>query len=517
MRETIGLQSDWWVSPSAGDARLAAAGDGFSVADLELASEPDNHPRRLSLREAVGTCGWRDLPRQGETKPETPSGYAHGSPPSTPPKPRRVPTQWLTYARRLAIPAGWAGQRVFLNLDNVRYHVTAWINDRQVAHYRGGLEPHRLDITDAVTPGGTALLTLTVGDSGVSALRPFDTSNYTGTRLPTCKEIENNLVHPVVYGGADRAVGQVSVETAPAVRTEYVFADPRVSAGELRFHVCLANDSDRPRRVRVCSEALDGRPLLHRRVQLPPRSTQTVQRNVAWPDAIRWDLDNPHLYTVVTVIEEDGAVLDTHTDSFGFREFTVNGHSFYLNGRKIHLHGQSGHTSPDTDWMSLDEKIAYLRAWKERGHITHFRLHARPQHREWVVAADRVGLLVTTETALWTTGYHSFDWVGSEEACAGNVCNHFLEALVRRDRNNPSVVIWSLSNEMSPITPFDLENPKMAALTRVLLRAIAAARAEDGSRFIQMSSAMDFLGHLELYNLHYPKNWQAFPDYPHTA
>ncbi|HOF89746.1 MAG TPA: glycoside hydrolase family 2 TIM barrel-domain containing protein, partial [Armatimonadota bacterium] len=135
----------------------------------------------------------------------------------------------------------------------------------------------------------------------------------------------------------------------------------------------------------------------------------------------------------------------------------------------------------------------------------------------WVEAADRVGMLITTETALWTTGFHSFDWVGSEDACFENVRNHFLEALVRRDRNRPSVVIWSLSNEMSPITPFDLEHPKMAAMTRVFDRIIAETEAEDDSRVIQMSSAMDFIGRLKMYNLHYPKNWQAFPDYPHTA
>jgi hypothetical protein len=70
---------------------------------------------------------------------------------------------------------------------------------------------------------------------------------------------------------------------------------------------------------------------------------------------------------------------------------------------------------------------------------------------------------------------------------------------------------------MSPITPFDLENPKMAALTRVFERILALAEAEDDSRIIQMSSALDFLGRLRVYNLHYPKTWGAFPDYPPTA
>ncbi|MCX7935272.1 MAG: hypothetical protein N3A66_08450, partial [Planctomycetota bacterium] len=71
------------------------------------------------------------------------------------------------------------------------------------------------------------------------------------------------------------------------------------------------------------------------------------------------------------------------------------------------------------------------------------------------------------------------------------------------------------------ITPWDLSDPrlgpKMRAMTRVFERIIAAAKREDASRVLQMSSAMDFLGRLAMYNLHYPKPWQSYPDYPHTA
>jgi len=522
VRASKRLQHGWTVSASAKDAALAATRPNWAVDQLEYATEPDNHPQRMDLADALGGLGPKYGRRdagKADRKILAPAGLAHGSPGAddTGETPRRVPSHFLSYAKQVAIPHSWAGHTVRLLLDNTRYHVTVQVNGRKVAGYVGGLEPHRIDITRHVTPGEPALLLITVGDSGVSGHRRFDPYDYTGTRLPTCDEIENNLTHPVIYGGSNRAVGQVTLEAVPPVRTEYVFADPKVARGVLVYTVALRNDSAKPARVRVRSRAVGGKQLVDETVTLGPRSGKTLRREIDWPDATLWDLDAPHLYTLKTTLSARGRTLDTHTDTFGFREFTINGHSFYLNGRKIHLHGQSGHTSPDSDWMTLDEKIAYLRAWKDRGHVTHFRVHARPQHKEWVIAADRVGMLVTTETALWTTNYHSFDWAGAEEACYRNVSNHFLEALVRRDRNNPSVVIWSLSNEMSPITRFDLELPKMAAMTRVLERILARTRAEDASRVVQMSSAVDFLGKLDMYNLHYPKNWQAFPDYPHTA
>ena len=498
MRQTITLQQNWWVSVSPHDAVLAARQGGYAPEALELAADVENHPQLIDL----------------------PGGWEYGKRPRTAEDAggKRLPSHWLSYARLVPIPAEFAGHSIFLHLDNVRYHVSVEVNGRQIGQYVGGLEPHRLDITAAVTPGEEALLCITLGDVGVSGHRPFDPFNYTGTRLPTCKEIENNHVHPVRYGGSDgRQVEHVTLEAVPPVRTEYVFANPSLSRGVLRYRVALVNETDTPVTLHCRGEAVGAKVLVDEPVSIAARGNTVIEREIAWPDAVLWETEAPHLYDLRTTLTARGRTLDEHADYFGFREFTIDGHNFYLNGKKIHLHGNSGHVGPEQDALSLDEKMRYLAELKSHCHLNHIRLHAAPQDPRWVEAADRVGMLITTETALWTTGFHSFDWVGSEEGCYRNVRDHFLQALVRRDRNRPSVVIWSLSNEMSPITPFDMEIPKMAAMTRVFERVLADAAAEDDSRIVQMSSAMDFLGRLRMYNLHYPKNWQAFPDYPHTA
>ncbi len=501
-RSILDLTTDWFASISLADAVLAAStGGACSPADLELADDPENHPRRLDLP-GDRAVGLRPLngtlpPRKGEM---------------------RLPNPTVTYARRIAVPADWRNHTLFLLLDQTRYNVQVAINGHEVTRYVGGLEPHRIDVTNHLTPGSDVILTITVGNSGTSGKRPFDVYHFTGTRLPTCEEITDNLTHPVVYGGGERLVGSATLHALPRVRVDYVVADPKVSLGELHYTIALTNDLDEAVSIEVDSAVAETRELVAEIVDLPPRSSRTIKRTIYWNDAILWDTDNPHLYKLVTILRRDGRLVDQHHDTFGFREFTINGSSFYLNGKKIHLFGQSGHTQPEQDCrIPLEEKIAILRAWKEEGNVNHIRLHAKPQDKGWVEAADRVGMLITTETAMWTTNFHSFDFVGSEEACYANIRHHFFSALVERDRNNPSVIIWSLTNEMSPITRFDLENPKMAAMTRILERIVNEAREVPGSRVIQMSSAVDFLGRLDVYNLHYPKNWQAFPDYPNTA
>lgn len=539
MRTRIALQDEWWVSVSEKDARLAAGQARWKAADLELAADAENHPQKIALPGGwhVGKRPLEAVIAAVEDKAKADPNFVGGGG-SVAPATKRLPSHFLTYARRIKIPKNWAGQTVFLHLDYARYHVTVQVNGQKVGHYVGGMEPHRFDITAVARPGEANELVITVGDVGVSGHRQFDPHNFTGTRLPTCKELANNLVHPVQYGGFDgRGVGQVSLEAVPKVRVEYVFANPKVASGLLRYTVALANDTDRDTAVHVRSMAtpsklnqvdlikpgkVASKRLVDQEVTIPARSVKNLQLEIPWADARLWDTDDPFLYELrTTVLASRISHLDTHVDTFGFREFVVNGHDFVLNGRKIHLYGQSGHVGGAQHAMSLEQKIEFLRIAKQEGNLNHVRLHAKPQDRRWVEAADRVGMLITTETALWTTGFHSFDWAGSEEACYENVRHHYLSSMVRRDRNSPSVVIWSLSNEMSPITPWDLTYPghgaKMSAMTRVFKRILAEVAAEDDSRVTQMSSAMDFIGNLPMYNLHYPKNWQAYPDYPHTA
>lgn len=501
------LQTGWWVSPSAHDAVLAATKAAWEKRDLEYADDMENHPQYIDLPGG---------PAYGK-RPQATDVTGHGTGAAVEPEPR-LPSPFLSYAKVVAIPRAYADHTIWLELVDVRYRVIVQVNGQHAGQYVGGLEPNRFDITSLVTPGEDATILITVGDVGVSGKRPFDPYNYTGTRLPACAEITNNLIHPVIYGGIDgRLAEKVTLHALPRIRTAYVFANPKVSRGVLQYTILLVNETDQAQTVHVHSEASEGKVLLNETLSIPAQASKQLYSEIPWPDAIRWDLDHPFLYHLRTTVTDGECLLDVHEDYFGFREFTIDGHCFYLNGKKIHLLGNSGHITPAQNALSLADKIAFLQAWKTQGHLNHLRLHARPWDRSWVEAADRVGMLLTTETALWTTNFISLDWAGDEEGCYQNVRHHFLEALVRRDRNSPSVVIWSLSNEMSPITPWDLENPKMAAMTRVFERIIAEVEAEDDSRILQMSSAMDFLGKLRIYNLHYPKDWQGFPDYPHTA
>ncbi|MCL2708198.1 MAG: hypothetical protein FWF03_03680, partial [Defluviitaleaceae bacterium] len=259
MRYVKKLQKEWAVSIVPGDAAKLA--DGLAVDETyACAGDDENAPAIIDLPggASIGkrsvVLGPRSLPESvGEARAKEINEFFADKVSGEDGK--RFPNSFLSYAKTVEIPPELEGSDIYLTVDQARYHVSVSVNGKRAAHYLGGLEPHRVDITELVTPGGKAEILITAGDVGVSGYRVFDPYNYTGTRLPRCDEIKNNHVHPVHYGGADRAVGYVTVEAVPAVRVDYVFADPKVSRGLLQYTVTLCNDTDTEANIRLFSEA----------------------------------------------------------------------------------------------------------------------------------------------------------------------------------------------------------------------------------------------------------------------
>ncbi|WP_143536182.1 glycoside hydrolase family 2 protein, partial [Saccharibacillus sp. O23] len=163
---------------------------------------------------------------------------------------------------------------------------------------------------------------------------------------------------------------------------------------------------------------------------------------VRWTDAELWSPDSPVLYEAELELAEDGVVVDRRTERFGFREFWNEGPEFVLNGVPIRLRGDSWHFQGPTQ-----QTEDYVRTWyamcREVG-VNCIRLHAEPYPEYFLKIADETGMLLVGETAIY----------GSGKSMAADHPDYVLNALehvrrlVLRDRNRPSVVMWSVENEM---------------------------------------------------------------------
>jgi hypothetical protein len=177
-------------------------------------------------------------------------------------------------------------------------------------------------------------------------------------------------------------------------------------------------------------------------LSVPPRSVKTATISVRWENPRLWDAFSPNLYWLSTTLKRGDQVADRMTERFGFREIWIEGPDLMLNGYPLHLFADWGHkTTP------FNHTAAWVAKWF--GMIRDFnmnnsRLHTHPHPKFIMDMADEYGIYITAETALFGSG-------GNQAAASPDYWKNaqaHAARFVRRDKNHPSVVLWSCENEM---------------------------------------------------------------------
>ena len=223
-----------------------------------------------------------------------------------------------------------------------------------------------------------------------------------------------------------------------------VFAKPTLKKGrknswDVSVEVMLENSNyfDKAASVRVgiydgdklISEKESKKQVVAFASKLPVTEVLSVSR------PIRWDIDNPKLYTVkCEVIDESGEVLDEHSERIGFRTFRIDAEKgFFLNEKPLKLKGTCNHQDHAGVGVAIPDSVQYYRIkrLKELGSNAYRCSHNLPS-REVLDACDELGMIVMDENRRFES---------SDEVLKN------IEIMVRRDRNHPSVIFWSLFNE----------------------------------------------------------------------
>ena len=152
------------------------------------------------------------------------------------------------------------------------------------------------------------------------------------------------------------------------------------------------------------------------------------------PQPRLWSLESPALYRLVTIIRAGGAVVDRYETTFGIRTIRFDpDHGFFLNGRHVEIHGTNNHQDHAGVGVALPDALQAFRVarLKEIG-VNAYRCSHNPPTPEFLDACDRLGLLVLDENRLMGPSPEQLSQ---------------LSSMIRRDRNHPSVILWSLGNE----------------------------------------------------------------------
>jgi len=324
------------------------------------------------------------------------------------------------YRKAISIPADDQGRQLWLEFDGVYRDSRMWLNGHFLGRHLSGYTGFRYDISGIAKPGTNNLLVVRVDPADFEGWWYEGGGIYRHVRL-----ISVAPVHVAPCGV--HVVARVD-DPADGVR-----ADAR-----LQITTTVANDAVTAGHAMVMSEVINADGTTVATVQSTRRvrakGTFDFQQSLELPGADLWSCEHPNLYRLRTSVLVGGETADEIITSFGVRtiRFDVN-RGFFLNGKPVKIKGTCNHQDFAGVGVALPDRLYEWRMQKLREMGANaIRLSHNEMAPELLDACDRLGILVMAENR------HLDD---SPEILGQ------LENLVRRDRNHPSVVIWSISNE----------------------------------------------------------------------
>lgn len=358
----------------------------------------------------------------------------------------RLPSPGVTwYRKRLMIPASDGAQSVFLDIDGAMQYSLVWVNGEFVGGWPYGYSSYRLDLTHVVNAGEENVIAIRLA-TPTPANANWDSGSsrwYPGAGI--YRNVWLNTTSPVHVGHWGTFV-----------------TTPQVSSGEasVNIDVTVDNDSDAEVWVSISTEIyeLDATgqrgaspvaSLAAAELSIPARSNAVAATGGSIANPKLWGVppsQTPNMYLAVTTLRQGNTAVDVYHTKFGVRSIQFDGEGFRLNGELLKMNGVCLHHDLGALGAATNTRARQrqLEIMQEMGGNA-IRTAHNPFEPEFYDLADRMGFLVMDEAFdVWDTGkaqldHHAFfeDWYRQD-----------LRALIRRDRNHPSVVMWSIGNEI---------------------------------------------------------------------
>jgi beta-galactosidase len=428
----LDLPHDWSIE----DVPYATSDDGGATSDPSLLVPQEPPPSS-----APPVIGPFDSSSEGDGS----TGYTVGG------------IGWYRKHFRLSEPAGdgasLGGDELHFELrfDGVYQNADVWLNGVHLGFHPYGYTPFAFDLSPHLNRAGGNVLAVRVDNSGKTSRWYSGSGIYRHTWL-------------TVTGAVRIPLWGVYVTTP--------VASERESLAHVEVSVTNLGASPSPARVRVTVLGPHGQAVAARETaaaSVAPSATAVLSLDVPIMPAALWSPDSPGLYTARADVLVGGRVVDRVATRFGVRSLTWNGAvGFLLNGKPVKviggcIHDTRGPLGAVTLDRSEERRVEVLKA----AGFNAIRTAHNPPAPALLDACDRLGMLVMDEfTDVWDTGKNPQDYsVYFPQWWARD-----LTSMILRDRNHPSVVIWSLGNEIVEDGNYAQRGQQMADLLRSLDR-----------------------------------------------
>ncbi len=342
-------------------------------------------------------------------------------------------TAW--YQTSFALPWGWRGQRIFVRFNSVNYLAEVWLNGVKLGEHEGGHLPFAFEITDRAKDADNVLVVRVNGELAPDRVPPGNLSGQPGISFGRVDYPDANfdffpfcgIQRPVlIYTMPQDAIADVTVTTEIDGTSGIVKLKVAQSGSGLLVRATLTGHG-----ADLSAKSAGG------------DLTLTV------PNAALWAPGSPNLYQLQIELLREGAVVDSYTLDVGIRTIKVEGDQLLLNGAPVKLLGFGRHE----DFPVVGKGLLPALIVKDYGLLSwiganSFRTSHYPYSEQMVDLADQLGFLIIDETP--AVGLF-FTEPGLAKRNA--VCQQYIRELIDRDKNHPSVIMWSLANEPHTAEP----------------------------------------------------------------
>jgi hypothetical protein len=420
---------------------------------------------------------------------------------------RAVQNNGCWYRRQFEAPRSMEGKRIKVRFAAVNFDAKVFVNGKLAGAHFGGFLPFLVDVTDLVKIGEPNELCVAVRCWTAACLLPVAPFEVKPLEHPHRYLPPNSMIAPFSSWFLLTGIYQdVSLLAYPKVYVEDVFVQTSMRRKEIRAEISVRNEDTTAHTLELSNSIFDRDGLSKRlkteSVSVGAGKVQWVTIDDGWTDPKLWSIEQPHLYRLETALEEGGKRVDERSTRFGFREVWTQGTKFLLNGVPMTLFATS--TGSHARWEEAVETIQHAKQANCRA----MRLHTQPMAEHNLDAADELGLLIIDESAV----YCRYDkYATQDERFWENYASHVRE-LALRDRNHPSLIMYSLENEILACgAKWEIWEKRLADLSDVV-------RSVDPTRPIMYESDLDPGGKADVIGLHYPKEyWKGDTLYPQKS
>jgi len=344
-----------------------------------------------------------------------------------------------SYRTEFEVPHEWAGRELFIHFDGVESAFYLWINGEKVGYSQGSRTPAEFNISKYLRDGKNILAAEVYRWSDGSYLECQDFWRLSGI-FRNVYLFSTPKVHIRDFEVMSDLDDQYQDAMLHVTARVYNFADTAIL--KPKVEITLLDSSNKPIGGEITMQGTS--------VYIPPGDESIVKMKAFVKNPLKWSAEIPNLYTVLlTLKDQNGKVLEIESFKFGFRKVEIKNGQLLVNGIPILIKGVNRHEhDPDTGhYVSFESMIKDIQLMKQHN-INTVRTCHYPDDPQWYELCDKYGIYLIDEANIESHGMgYRPDKTFANKPEWKKAHLDRIQRMVERDKNHPSVIIWSMGNE----------------------------------------------------------------------